>query len=75
MAAVALSVPALAVAPAYAWLGAPSVATHTAPADAPFDVPDQLTDRAGVLGGEQESLRAELEQLRSEQGVQLSSST
>jgi uncharacterized membrane protein YgcG len=40
-------------------------------ADAPFDVPGQLTDRAGVLGGEQESLRAELEQLRSEQGLQL----
>ena len=40
-------------------------------AEQPFDVPDQLTDRAGVLGGDVETLRAELEQLRSEQGVQL----
>lgn len=71
VAVAALSVPALAVAHAHAWPGASDVATHTARAEPPFDVPDQLTDRAGVLGGEQESLRAELEQLRSEQGVQL----
>jgi uncharacterized membrane protein YgcG len=41
------------------------------PADAPFDVPDQLTDRAGVLGDELTPLRAELEQLRSDDGLQL----
>ena len=52
------------VAPASA--GAPPVdglVTAAAPADAPFDVPDQLTDRAGVLGSELTALRAELAQL------------
>ncbi len=69
VAVAALSVPALAVAHAHAWLGASDVATQTARAEPPFDVPDQLTDRAGVLDGEQESLRTELEQLRGKQGV------
>jgi len=48
-----------------------SAVTALAPADAPFDVPDQLTDRAGVLGDQLTSLRAELAQLRSDDGVQL----
>lgn len=42
-----------------------------APQDAPFDLPDQLTDRAGVLGDELTTLRAELEQLRTDEGLQL----
>ncbi|MFW5468693.1 TPM domain-containing protein [Knoellia sp. CPCC 206435] len=42
-----------------------------APRDAPFDVPDQLTDRAGVLGSDLTALRAELEQLRSDDVVQV----
>ncbi|KGN40446.1 hypothetical protein N801_08430 [Knoellia aerolata DSM 18566] len=41
------------------------------PADAPFDVPDQLTDRAGVLGSELTSLRAGLEEVRVSDGVQI----
>ncbi len=41
------------------------------PAEAPFDVPDQLTDRAGVLGSELTALRAELEEVRANDGVQI----
>lgn len=61
-------------------VGAPpanAAGVHTAavtvlpPADAPFDIPDQLTDRAGVLGTELTSLRAELAELRADEGVQL----
>jgi hypothetical protein len=67
----ALSMPGFAVAQAQAWSAASTPTARAVRAEPPFDVPDQLTDRAGVLGGELESLRAELEQLRSEQGIQL----
>jgi uncharacterized membrane protein YgcG len=40
-------------------------------ADAPFNVTEQITDRAGVLGGEVEALQTTLDELRSEHGLQL----
>ena len=40
-------------------------------ADAPFNVTEQITDRAGVLGGEVEALQTTLDDLRSEHGLQL----
>jgi uncharacterized membrane protein YgcG len=40
------------------------------PEDAPFNVTDQITDRAGVLG-DVTPLQADLDQLRSEHGLQL----
>ena len=39
--------------------------------DAPFNVTEQITDRAGVLGGEVEALQTTLDELRSEHGLQL----
>lgn len=41
------------------------------PAEPPLDVTEQITDRAGVLGGDLAALQAELDDLRSEQGLQL----
>jgi uncharacterized membrane protein YgcG len=41
------------------------------PADAPLNVSDQITDRAGVLANDAESLRGVLADLRSQQGLQL----
>lgn len=78
-AAVAVSVLALsAPVPAHAAAAAPLVGAVApahpavqAPGEAPFDLPDQLTDRAGVLGSDLATLRSELEQLRSDDGVQL----
>ncbi|MFC7489681.1 MULTISPECIES: TPM domain-containing protein [unclassified Knoellia] len=76
----ALAAGLLAASAPAALLGAPathataapgSVIAQLSPADAPFDLPDQLTDKAGVLGGDLAALRAELEQLRADEGVQL----
>ena len=40
------------------------------PQDAPFNVTDQITDRAGVLG-DVTALQADLDELRSQHGLQL----
>ena len=47
------------------------VPAHAPSADEPFDVPDQLTDRAGVLGDAAATLRRDLKQLHRDEGVQL----
>ena len=50
------------------WGGA--AATAASPADAPFDIPEQITDRAGVLDDPQ-GLQSQVNELTQEEGLQL----